>query len=69
MNVTATIYMVRHLQMGDIENSLYAALDVPATLLVIGTYLTMVYNKEKVRKVLDDFQEIFDKCNDGILHH
>lgn len=62
--LTAAIYMWRHLQMGDIENSLYAGLDVPATSMVIGTLLTIMYSKEKVRKVIDDFQNIFDKCKD-----
>lgn len=62
--LTAAIYMLRHLQIGDIENSLYAALDVPATSMVIGTFLTIMYNKKKVREVIDDFQIICDKCKD-----
>lgn len=62
MEVMAAIYAVLHFQMGDIENSLYAGLDVPGTILVIGTYLTVLYNKQKLRKVIDSFQEIFDSC-------
>lgn len=68
MEVSAAVYAVRHIQSGDIENSLYAGLDVPGTLLMIGTYLTIMYHKEKVRQVIDDFQKIFDECNDAFKH-
>lgn len=66
MGSLAAVYSVRHFLMGDIENSLYAGLDVPATLLLIGTYSTVLYNKKKLRKVIDEFQEIFDKCKNRI---
>lgn len=62
MEVTAAIYAMQHFLMGDIENSLYAGLDVPGTILVLGTFLTILYNKEKLREVIDSFQEIFDSC-------
>lgn len=62
MEVAATIYSWRHFQMGDIENSLYAGLDVPGTALVIGTFLSVLYKKENVRIVIDALQDIFDKC-------
>lgn len=67
--LTAAIYVLRHLQIGDIENSLYAGLDVPATSMLIGTLLTILYNKKKVREVIDNFQNIFDKCKDRDAIH
>lgn len=68
MGSLAAVYSVRHFLMGDIENSLYAGLDVPATLLLIGTYSTVLYNKKKLQNVIDEFQEIFDKCKNRISH-
>lgn len=63
MELGAAIYMVRHLQSGDIKNSLYAGLDVPGVVIIFGTYLTIMCNTEKLRQVIDDLQKIFDECN------
>lgn len=62
MALTSVIYMVRHLQIGDIENSLFASLATLVASMAIGTYLLIIYNKTKLRRVIDDFQKIFDEC-------
>lgn len=58
----SAIYVVRHLQMGDIESSLQAGIQVTGAAQVIGSMFTMMYHKEKVQKVVDGFQKIFDQC-------
>lgn len=58
----SAIYVVRHLQTGDIERSLQAGIQVTGAAQVIGSMFTMMYHKEKVQKVVDGFQEIFDQC-------
>lgn len=57
---TSLIYMVGHLKIGDIENSLYAGFQAAALLPAIGSFSTLMYHKRKIWKILDSFQRIFD---------
>lgn len=60
--VTGTVYIVRHLQVGDYENGLHAANQVAGTIPLTASFLTIIYHREKVDKVIDTFQQISDKC-------
>lgn len=53
---------VHHLQDGDIESTLLAAYQVTGTIPLIVSFSTIMYHKEKVRKVMDTFQQISDEC-------
>lgn len=63
LEVSSGIYVVKSLQIGDIENSLYGALQVSALILLFGSFGTIMYHKENFRQVIDGFQQISDKCN------
>lgn len=60
---TSVVFVVRHLQIGDIENSLQATFQVLGTIPLIASFVTIIYHKEKVRSVIDTLQEISNKCN------
>lgn len=60
--MTGLVYIVRHLQIGDVENSLHAAFQVSGTIPLIVSFCTIMYHKEKLRKVIDTFQQIYDRC-------
>lgn len=60
---TSVVYVVRHLQIGDIENSLQATFQVLGTIPLIASFVTIIYHKEKVRSVIDTLQQISNKCN------
>lgn len=60
---SCVVYFVRNLQIGDIENSLYAVLEASALTSSIGSFVTIMYHKKSVRKLIEIFQETFDKCN------
>lgn len=62
---TSVIYVVRHLQIGDIANSLYAGLQVAAMLPAIGSFFTLMYHKEKVQELFHNFQNLFDRFVGG----
>lgn len=58
--LASSVYVVRHLRMGDIENSLYAGFQVAAIFSAIGSFLTVGYRKQKVRIIIDKIQKIVD---------
>lgn len=62
MEVTSVLYAWDHLRVDDLENSLYAAFQVAAAFCIIGSLITISYQKTKVRTVLDGFQAIVDNC-------
>lgn len=59
--LASTVYVVRHLRMGDIENSLYAGFQVAAIFSTIGCFLTVGYRKQEVRTIIDEIQKIVDE--------
>lgn len=62
-DVTSITYMMRHLKIGDMQNALYASLQIPAVVPAIVILITMMYDKDKVRDVIGGFQKICDQCN------
>lgn len=61
--LTSAVYILQHLQIGDIENCLYAAIQAVLVVSAICSFLSIMYhNKERVRRVLDEFQKIVDQC-------
>lgn len=60
--LTSAIYVVRHLQMDDIESALQAGIQITGAAQIIGSIFTVMYHKENVQKVVDGFQKIFDEC-------
>lgn len=60
--LASLIFLIRHLQMGDIERGLYAGFQVSLGIAVIGSFVTIMYNKDKVREVIVSFLNIFDEC-------
>lgn len=59
--MTSVIYMVRHLQIGEIESSLYAGFEAAVLLPALGSFFTLMYHKENIRRVCDDLQKIYDR--------
>lgn len=62
MEVSSILYAWDHLRIGDLENSLYAAFQVAAAFCIIGSLITISYQKKKVRKILHGFQLVADYC-------
>lgn len=62
MEVSSVLYVLEYLKIGDLENSLYAAFQVAAAFCIIGSLITISYQKKKVRTILDGFQVVADKC-------
>lgn len=62
--LTSVIYMVRHLQFGDIANSMFAGLEAAATFTEIGSLFSLIYHRKKVQRVFDSFQQICDRIID-----
>lgn len=60
---SSTIYLVRHLKIGDYINSVYAGAQMMAVLPRIVSFGAMMYHKDKVRDTIDGFQGISDNCN------
>lgn len=61
---TSVVYIVIHLQMGDIENVLQACYQVTGTVPLLASFFTIMYHKEKVAKLIDAFQKIFNRCTE-----
>lgn len=68
MEVSSIIYVLDHLRIGDLESSLYAAFQVAAAFCIIGSLITIHFQKRKVRAILDGFQVVADKCNSNGIH-
>lgn len=62
MEVASILYVWDHLKIGDLEGSLYAAFQVAAAFCIIGSLITISYQKKKVRMILDGFQAVADNC-------
>lgn len=62
---TSAVFMVKHLLIGEFQQSFQAGFQVTGTLPLIGSFVTFVYHKENIRKVIAAFQKIFDQCNSG----
>lgn len=60
--VTSAFYMVHHLRAGEIENSLEVAYQMAGTISMAASFLTIIYHKKKVQRVIDTFQLISNKC-------
>lgn len=60
---TSVVYVVRHLQIGYIENVLKASFQISATTPLLASFITIIYHRDKVREVIETFQEISNKCN------
>lgn len=59
--LSCAVYFVQNLQVGEIENSLYAVLQASALTSSIGSFLTMIYHKESIRMLISHLQNTFDK--------
>lgn len=62
LEVSSVLYFWNHLKMGDIKNSLFAALQFTAVISLIGSLLLIRYWRRNVRSVIDGFQNAFDQC-------
>lgn len=71
MEVSSILYVWHHIRIGDIENSLYAAFQVAAAFCIIGSLITIFFQKKKVRAILDGFQVVANNCkliNSFVFH-
>lgn len=59
--VCSTDYMMRRLLMGEMEMSLYGGFQVAAAVCDICCATTIIIHRQKVRTVIDGFQQIFDR--------
>lgn len=64
--LSCVVYFIRNLQNGDFENRVHAVFQVSGLLRGLATLLTIICRKDKVREVVAEFQEIFNKCNNAI---
>lgn len=62
LEVSSVLYFWNHLKMGDIKNSLFAALQFTAVISLIGSLLLIRYWRRNVRSVIDGFQNAYDQC-------
>lgn len=62
MEASSILYVWNHLRIGDLESSLYAAFQVAAAFCIIGSLITISYQKKKVQTILDGFQAVVDNC-------
>lgn len=59
--LVSVVYVVRQFRLGHIENCLLAGFQVTGLTPLLGSVLTIMHHQEKVQKVIDGFQKIFDK--------
>lgn len=69
MEVCSVLYIWDHLKIGDIESSLYAAFQLAGASCIICSIITIAYQKNKVRSILDGFQAIVDYCKPNRFIH
>lgn len=62
MVVSSVLYAWDHLRIGDLEKSLYAAFQVAAAFCIIGSLVTISFERKKVRRILGGLQLVADKC-------
>lgn len=62
MYTASLTYAFDHLQMGDIENTLYACFQAAAAICDTGCIFTMSFQKNNVRKIIDELQKLYDEC-------
>lgn len=60
-------YARERLQLDGIENSTFALTQAIAVLTSIACFVSLVYQKNSVRRFFDQIQKIFDQCN--LPHH
>lgn len=65
--LTSIAYVVHHWKIGDYKNSLFACLQVAAIIPSIASFCTIMYHRDQLREVIDQFQRIFDECNESHL--
>lgn len=63
MDLSSVIYGWKHVKIGDVENSLYAAVQGSASFCIIGSLITIAWHKKKVGEIFDKFQVLADNCN------
>lgn len=57
------IYMIRHLKIDDIRNSLYASFQIIGLVPAIASFISMMMNKDNIRVVIIGLQKITKQCN------
>lgn len=55
-------FMVTHFRAGDIEGGLYAAFQVSAVIPLIGSFITIMYNRHTIGRVIVTIQQIVNEC-------
>lgn len=61
----SALYCLEHYQMGDIDQNLFAVIQLVATVPTIPSLFSLIYRKANFRDYFDKIQTIFDKCNCG----
>lgn len=64
LELSSILYFVEHLKIGDVKNSLFAALQFTGAFSLTGSFLLICYSKRNVRSALDGFQNAFNRCNE-----
>lgn len=63
--LSSALYVLRHLQIENIADCLYAGIQITGVLPALGTLFTIFVNKrDKVQRLIDNFQKVSDKCNE-----
>lgn len=61
--LTSSIYAVKHLQIGQYAESLYAVWEIVSMVQTLASFGTIMIHKNNIREVIDEFQKIFNNCN------
>lgn len=62
LDTFSVCHAVVHLEMGDLENSLFALIQVIAISSTIASYISLIYEMKGVRRCFQRLQNIFDRC-------
>lgn len=58
----SVLYVVEHLRMGDIENTIFALIQVIGVLSTFASVISLLARKKSARNFFDTLQDIFDQC-------
>lgn len=62
MSLTSAVYIFYHMEMGEVENSLYAFFQFAAGFGDANMILAISFQREKVKKIIDELQSLYDQC-------
>lgn len=62
MSLGSAVYIFYHIQMGEVENSLYAFFQFAAAFGDANMILAISFQKDKVKKIIDELQNLYDQC-------